>query len=536
MFLPAPGTLVAEKYQLESLLGEGGMGAVYRARHVLMDKPVALKWLRPELCGDAEARERLMREARSVARIHHPNVVQIFDVDSHDGALFLVMELLEGQTLADLIVQQRLSTHQVIELLISAMHGLAAAHERGIIHRDIKPENIFVVYDRQHPEGTAKLLDFGISKLSDRKAPGPQLTQTGHSIGTPIYMSVEQLTRGHDVDLRTDIYALGVVLYHALSGVLPFDGETFASIVLSIATSEPRPLRQLRPELPASLERIVMKAMARDREDRYRSVDELITTLRMMDPVDGPPSPLFARMPESGPVPRAYQATRTPGPPTAAGRPDPSRDDSLGELSQALRANTGRRVLIGLTLVFALGVGVLALLRDGARSALGLPSARFDHSVAPAAVPGGANANSPVLPGSTSPGVAPHESAPLPDVPRLAPHAAGPAGSGREAAPPAPIEPELRDAPTSRASRRGHDEPSAAHTPRGSHHRRHDEASASHALRAAHRAHDEASSPEAASAPAPREAPAAPVRASDSPSPAASSKRGTAGGLLRGDF
>ena len=501
MFLPAPGTLVANKYQLESLLGEGGMGAVYRARHVLMDKPVALKWLRPELCGDAEARERLMREARSVARIHHPNVVQIFDVDSHDGALFLVMELLEGHTLADLIAQQRLSTRQVIELLVSAMHGLSAAHERGIIHRDIKPENIFVVHDRQHPEGTAKLLDFGISKLADQKASNPRLTQTGHSIGTPVYMSVEQLTRGHEVDLRTDIYALGVVLYHALSGVLPFDGETFAGIVLSIATSDPRPLKQLRPELPAALDRIVMKAMARDRDDRYDSVDALIAALRMIDPVAGHPSP-----------PRAYPATRTPGPPA----PQPSMDLSLEasangtrELVQGQKATTRRRLLIGLTMAFALIAGTLGLLRGGPR-----------HSVSVAT--GGTVANTPAPPSLPSPNPSAPAGAPLPDVSAHAPQAASPADSARNTVPATPSAPQA----TPRTSHRGHREPSV------------------HSARASRRGHDEPSAaPPAIVAPktptpssvGAHEAATPAARQSETPTVAAP-KRSTTGGLQRGDF
>jgi serine/threonine-protein kinase len=280
MDLPSPGAVVAGKYRLEALLGVGGMGAVYRARHLLMDNTVALKWLRPDLAQNREARERLLREAQSVARIRHPNVVQVFDVDTHDGMPFMVMEHLEGETFGDLLEQNQLTTKRVIELLIGALHGLSAAHELGIVHRDVKPENIFIMKTRQHPDGIAKLLDFGVSKIDKLDPHSARLTQTGSAVGTPLYMSIEQLTQTSDVDRRADIYAFGVVLYHALSGVLPFDGETFAGVVLSIGTTQPRSLKQLRPELPSSLDRVVMKAMARRREDRYPTAPALIEALR----------------------------------------------------------------------------------------------------------------------------------------------------------------------------------------------------------------------------------------------------------------
>jgi eukaryotic-like serine/threonine-protein kinase len=278
MELPSPGTVVAGKYRLESLLGTGGMGAVYRAQHLLMDSSVALKWLRPDMAENREARERLLREAQWAARIRHPNVVQVYDVDAHDGMPFMVMELLEGETFADVIARGQLGTPAMLRLLLGALQGLAAAHELGIVHRDIKPENIFVV--RTRGEGVAKLLDFGVSKIDKLDPHSARLTQTGTAVGTPLYMPVEQLTASSDVDARADVYAFGVVLYHALSGELPFDAETFAGVVLNIATAKPRPLRQLRPELPSALDRLVMKAMARRREDRFPNVPALIEALR----------------------------------------------------------------------------------------------------------------------------------------------------------------------------------------------------------------------------------------------------------------
>ena len=302
MSLPLPGTVLAEKYRLEALLGEGGMGAVFRARHVLMDTPVALKWLRPDVIDSPDARERLLREARAVARIRHPNVVHVYDVDIHDGAPFIVMELLEGESFADLIARESLPVQRVIELLMGAMRGLSAAHENGIVHRDIKPENIFIARDRRNPDGIPKLLDFGVSKSIDSDFDG-RITPNGHSVGTPIFMSIEQLNGSGEIDTRSDVYAFGVVLYRALTGNLPFDGDTFASIVIDIATKRPPSPKQLRPDIPSSLDHIVMKAMARDRDDRFPSIDALIAALRDAEETFGhtPPS--------------VYAAVLTPKPP-----------------------------------------------------------------------------------------------------------------------------------------------------------------------------------------------------------------------------
>jgi eukaryotic-like serine/threonine-protein kinase len=277
--LPTPGTLVSDKYRIEALLGEGSMGAVFRAHHEMLSKHVALKWLRPELAQQPEARDRFLREARAASRIHHPNVVEIYDVGVYEDGLFLVMELLHGESFEQTIqrLDVRLSTG--LRLLVGAMHGVAAAHRRGIVHRDIKPENIFVVRDEAHPEGIAKVLDFSISKLLDDLQPSTTVTQTGHAMGTPLYMSIEQMNGARDVDHRTDIYAFGVLLYRILTGELPFEGPTLAAIAIKLATHYPPTPNQLRPELPTALDAVVMKAITRERELRYQTMDELIEAL-----------------------------------------------------------------------------------------------------------------------------------------------------------------------------------------------------------------------------------------------------------------
>jgi serine/threonine protein kinase len=276
--LPAIGSVVADKYRIESLLGEGGMGTVFRARHELMDKAVALKWLHPNLSKSPEAKERFMREARAAARIRHPHVVDVYDVGAHEGSLFMVMELLEGKSFEQLLARGTILVTSAVGLLIESMRGVAYAHRRGIVHRDIKPENIVVVRDAQHPAGTAKVLDFGISKLNDGRTQ-QNLTQSGSTMGTPRYMSLEQMNGARDVDGRADIYAFGVLLYRALTGELPFDGDTFAAIAVQVATHTPPEPIALRSELPAALSAVVMKAMARNREARYQSMDELIDAL-----------------------------------------------------------------------------------------------------------------------------------------------------------------------------------------------------------------------------------------------------------------
>ncbi|MEY4512909.1 MAG: hypothetical protein RLZZ450_5031 [Pseudomonadota bacterium] len=277
MLLPPIGSLIAEKYRLESLLGEGGMGAVFRARHELMDKPVAVKWLKPTSGDEAAARHRFMQEARAAARIRHPNVVDVYDVGEQDHCLFMVMELLEGETFADYLEQTGMSVAEALRHLLGAMRGVAAAHAAGITHRDIKPENVFIAVDPLHVQGVAKILDFGISKLHDE--PQPNLTLAGTTMGTPHYMSYEQIRCMSDVDHRTDIYAFGVLLYQAITGALPYDSDTLPGIIMQAATGRAvRPIA-LCPELPPELDELVMKAIALRREDRFQSIDAMISAL-----------------------------------------------------------------------------------------------------------------------------------------------------------------------------------------------------------------------------------------------------------------
>jgi hypothetical protein len=335
--LPTPGTLIADKYRIEELLGRGGMGAVFRARHELMDSYVALKLLHPEFSHASDSRQRFVREARAAARIRHPNVVQVFDVGLHEGTLFMVMELLQGLSFEAILAEGALPVPRALSLLINAMRGVAEAHAHGIVHRDIKPENIFVTRDPRSLDGVAKVLDFGISKLTDESA--HNLTQTGEVLGTPEYMSFEHMSGARDLDARSDVYSFGVLLYRALTGISPFDADSVAAIAVRVATHRPPPPGQLRPGLPSVLDEVVMKAMAFDRNDRYPNMLALIEALTHVASSEGY---LQALPPQASSSPNASggstAAETRPLETVARGLPEPSE---TRELATPALGNTG---------------------------------------------------------------------------------------------------------------------------------------------------------------------------------------------------
>ncbi|HEX5658855.1 MAG TPA: serine/threonine-protein kinase [Polyangiales bacterium] len=275
---PELGTVIAGRYRLVRELGRGGMGVVIEAENVVTGRQVAVKWLHPSLAGNQEASMRLMREATATCRIRHPNVVDVYDVINEGDAIYLVMELLEGEPLEALLDRGGVPFHELIALIIPAMRGVAEAHRLGIIHRDVHPANIFLAKAAHSTQAVPKVLDFGISKIA---SDGPSLTRSGTTLGTPLYMSYEQLCNARDVDQRADVYSFGVILYEALTGQSPFWGETFAELAVKIATGTPVPPKQLVPTLPTALDRIIQWAIARDREDR---IPDLQTLIRELEP------------------------------------------------------------------------------------------------------------------------------------------------------------------------------------------------------------------------------------------------------------
>jgi serine/threonine protein kinase/tetratricopeptide (TPR) repeat protein len=267
-------------YRILEKLGGGGMGVVYKAEDTKLGRLVALKFLPESFFEDRRSVERLQREARAASALNHPHICTIHDIDEHDGRPFIVMELLEGQTLKRRIAGQALPTDQVANLGMQTAEALEAAHAKGIVHRDVKPPNIFVT-----ARGDVKVLDFGLAKLvessSDLMVPMESLTETQAVAGTLPYMSPEQL-RGSRVDARTDIYALGVVLYEMATGCRPFREELSTQLVDDILHKSPPMPGRLNPDLSPKLEDIILKCLEKDPENRYQSVTELRVDLRRL--------------------------------------------------------------------------------------------------------------------------------------------------------------------------------------------------------------------------------------------------------------
>ncbi len=274
---PLVGRVLDDKYRLDEQLGEGGMGMVYRATHLLIDRPVAVKVLNTRFVEDEAARARFRREARAAGSLQHPNVAAVTDFgQTSDGLVYIVMELLEGRSLRDvLMLEAPLDVARAVSLMLQVAAAVAAAHEGGIIHRDLKPGNIFIAQRRSSPP-VVKVLDFGIAKLAAdavEDAETHALTQTGVMIGTPRYMSPEQCD-GAKLSPAADVYSLGIILYEMLTGVTPFNGTTPIAVAVQHSSKPPRRPRELRPAIPAALEAVVLRALAKNPEERPADASE----------------------------------------------------------------------------------------------------------------------------------------------------------------------------------------------------------------------------------------------------------------------
>ncbi len=274
------GQVLGGRYRLVKKLGEGGMGEVYAGQHVHIDKSFAIKLLRPEIVSNKEAVKRFYQEAQSSSSIKHRNIIAIEDFgELPDGRIYMCMELLDGAALNDLIMQPQ-TVERLLNILIQTGHGLAAAHAKNIVHRDMKPENIYVTVGPNR-EDIPKILDFGIAKVSGNDAQN-NLTRTGTIFGTPFYMAPEQAL-GNPVDARTDIYAMGVIMYEVFSGSLPFQGESFMGILTQHITTEPEPVHMRAAKagrsLPPGLAEIVMCCLRKDPAQRFTTMDELVNAL-----------------------------------------------------------------------------------------------------------------------------------------------------------------------------------------------------------------------------------------------------------------
>ncbi len=274
-------------YKLLSQIGCGGMGEVYLALDTRLGRNVALKFLSSEFTENAERVHRFQQEARAASKLNHPNLITIFDVGQVDSTHFIATEYIEGETLRQRMARAPLSMTEICDIAIQVANALAIAHSAGIMHRDIKPENIMI-----RPDGLVKVLDFGLAKLAEKSAQQEQYvdpsaptkqvhTEFGMVMGTINYMSPEQ-ARGMKVDSRTDIFSLGVVIYEMISGRVPFEGQSYGDVIAAILSKRPVTLTRYLPEIPAELERIVTKALAKDREERYQTIKDMLIDLKKL--------------------------------------------------------------------------------------------------------------------------------------------------------------------------------------------------------------------------------------------------------------
>lgn len=351
----AAGELIGDRYRLEELIGSGGMGDVFRARDTLLERPVALKLVD---VGDPRKREEItqsfLREARISAAIAHPNVVQILDFGTHTGTIpYIVMELLEGESLADVLGRgEKLPFDTLMEILDGVLEGLAAAHDAGVVHRDLKPENIYLA--RTKGVVQPKILDFGISKVMDKRGAAQITTTHGHVVGTPAYMSPEQARGVKFIDKRTDLYSMGVVIYELLSGVMPFSSENPGDLMVMIVTRPALPLCERMPEMPKALSDVVARAMQKGPGERFADAREMQRALRTAA-AELRASPYVHELDARRHRPswRMRSVAPTAGDPSLGGNGIPI----TGRVSLPLRLRSKRQIAAALSI--ALGAGAL---------------------------------------------------------------------------------------------------------------------------------------------------------------------------------
>ncbi len=412
--LPQPGDVIADKYRVDRLLGRGGMGAVYAATHVVTGKTVAIKWLLPDATEDRESVQRFVREAQAAARIRHPNVVDIYDVGLDDRGYFLVMEYLEGEPLSSALQRGGYTVPELVDWLMPAVRALAAAHRAGVVHRDLKPGNIFLETSPEGGRPTTKLLDFGIAKIAEEN--GASLTQSGTALGTPQYMAPEQIRGAKNLDHRVDVYALGVVLYHALTRRKPFAGDNYGAVAIEVATGHVIPPREHNPNLDPGLEAIVLRAMARDPDQRFQRMEDVAVALapfgtdpRAIGNLGATPFHLSAAAAVAIPAPPGgYSGVVSPGQSGATVALPAATSTSMPPIAPPASA-TPRRWLpwlaagfAAMLIVIASGTAVVYFLGGHAGPA---PAASVPTPIAPSATPSSATpqaapppAAAPVLP------------------------------------------------------------------------------------------------------------------------------------------
>ena len=402
---PLIGTVLDEKYRIEERVGAGGMGSVYRATRLLIRDIVAVKVLHAEQLRDATTAERFRREAQAAARLKHPNAVAIHDFGvSPDGLVYLVMEFVEGETLRQLIKEHGpLAPSAASEILTQISGALDAAHQQSIVHRDIKPDNIVVALTSSAPR--VKVLDFGIAQLRDLGVVN-NLTQAASVVGTPRYMSPEQCM-GEELDARSDIYSLGVVLYEMLAGIVPFNSPTSHAVAVQHVNATPAPLRALNMSIPAAVEAVVLRALAKKREARPPTAGalaaEFAAAVRGALTVEATPFQGTAPLAGAGAAypPTVLMVTPRATPTVAPEVPERRSSGGAANGKRARRPSRGLTAAAAVVVAALIGTGVWTQVSGpadggGAAKALASPSPSDSGTQAPAEAPVSAPAAAPV--------------------------------------------------------------------------------------------------------------------------------------------
>jgi len=423
------GEVIAGKYRIDRILGAGGMGMVVAAHHIDLDERVAIKFLLPQVLGHPDAVVRFVREARAAVKIQNEHVARVFDVSRlEDGTPYIVMERLDGSDLAAWLDRDGpLPVEQAVEFVLQACEAIAEAHALGIVHRDLKPANLFVTR-RRDGALSVKVLDFGISKTTGLVGSGPdvRMTKTSALMGSPLYMSPEQMQTPRDVDSRSDIWSLGIILYELLSGDPPFLADTVPELVLEVVHGELAPLRAARPGVPAGLEAVIKKCLQKRRDNRYESIGELAVALLPFGPASAKAS--VARI--SG----VLRGSGLSGSALAVSTPsDNVYLASTGATSSWGKTNaphTRRPWLFGAALVVAVALGAAAF-----RAATGpSPAAEPEASATAAGVD--TTAHSSTAPAASPAPVAVEPPARIAEAPSALPPAATPDAGARATKPP----------------------------------------------------------------------------------------------------
>jgi len=436
---PLISQLVAERYRIIRKLGEGGMGAVYLAEHVVIEKKFALKVLAPELARRSDLVARFLQEARSASRIGHENVIDISDFgQSPDGLVYIAMEFLDGKDLGEMVrIAGAMDWPSARGIVMQICRALRAAHDKGIVHRDMKPENIFLIQREGQPH-FVKILDFGIAKVMGLDPNGPRLTRTGMIFGTPEYMAPEQ-AEGKDTDHRADIYAVGCIIYHLITGQTPFVAESFMTMLTKHLMEDPVPPSVRRPDLVVTpeMDALVLKALEKDRDKRWQSMAELLEAVAVCPgpPADAPKPPTGQTMAMGGAhAAAALQVLRARGAEQETARVSRKAVESAlssGEMAAEVRAGAKSKTLILVIAGVLLGVGVAIFFA-------------LSHGKTPPVAPG------PAAPAAVAP-------ASVPTPPPVAPVPAAPAAAAPAvAAPPSVVEEAPPAEPATKHAGHGH--------------------------------------------------------------------------------